>query len=465
MIVGIIAAFCLTSCDNSPQKSQLQQIQDAGVLKVGTRYGLSTYVNGATGPEGFEFELALGFADYLGVRLEIYPYYTFNELFAPLDKGNLDLIAAGITQTPNRKANYKFGPSYQEVSQKLVFKQGNERPRDVKDLTGQLKITANSEHAETLHYIKANNIEAQQLLWQETDDQDVEELLEQVLSGALDYTVVDSNLLSVIRRRYPELSIGFTVQDTQDVAWMMTTNMDDSLHAAVIEYFGQVKESGTLAALEDRYFGHVRKFNYVDTTLFLKAAKEVLPTYKASFQKYAGDLDWKLIAAMSYQESHWDPRAKSPTGVRGMMMLTLPTARDWGVKSRLNAEQSIRGGTQYFTSLLRRIPARIQYPDRLWCALAAYNIGLGHLEDARVITQRQGGNPDLWVDIKKHLPLLRQKRHYKNTRYGYARGNEAVTYVANIRRYYDSLVYLYDSETLIEDDSETVTTVQNSDTN
>ena len=145
---------------------------------------------------------------------------------------------------------------------------------------------------------------------------------------------------------------------------------------------------------------------------------------------------------MSYQESHWNPRAKSFTGVRGMMMLTLATAKELGIVSRLDPEQSIKGGAKYLTNLLKRIPDRITHPDRLWFALAAYNVGMGHLEDARVLTDRQGANPDMWVDVKIRLLQLRQKKYYKTTRYGYARGNEAVAYVDNIRRYYDTLVWL-----------------------
>ena len=296
--------------------------------------------------------------------------------------------------------------------------------------------------AATLKHCALQQQEVDTLTWQETDDKDAEELLEMVLQGELDYTVADSNILAVIRRRHPELSIGFTLGEEQGIAWALNKAQDDSLLAALIEYFGVVQSDGRLAALEDKYFGHVRQFNYVDTREFIKSAQSVLPEYQHWFETYADDVDWRLLAAMSYQESHWDPRARSPTGVRGMMMLTLATARDLGIKSRLDPEQSIKGGAKYFSSLLGRIPARIKHPDRKWFALAAYNVGLGHLEDARIITQRQGGNPDLWVDVKKRLPLLRQKKFYKKTRYGYARGNEAVTYVDNIRRYYDTLVWL-----------------------
>jgi len=417
----------------------LGDILDTGVLKVGTTYGLTTYYNGATGPVGFEYELAEGFADYLGVKLEVFPYYNLNDLFPQLTNAHLDMIAAGISVSPERYQKFKFGPGYQRVSEKLVFKQGKEWPRTIKDLNGDLVIAAGSSHHESLLRLKQDN---QQLSWQETEDSDMEELLEMVLREELDYTIADSNILALMRRRYPELSIGFSISPEQDIAWAVNKDRDDSLLAALIEYFGIIQNNGILAALEDKYFGHVRLFNYVDTREFIKSSREVLPKFKPWFVQYSNDLDWRLIAAMSYQESHWQPKARSFTGVRGMMMLTLTTAKELGIVSRLDPEQSIKGGAKYLTNLLKRIPDRITQPDRLWFALASYNVGLGHLEDARVLTERQGANPDMWVDVKIRLLQLRQKKYYKTTRYGYARGNEAVAYVDNIRRYYDTLVWL-----------------------
>ncbi|MGS2721859.1 membrane-bound lytic murein transglycosylase MltF [Paraglaciecola aestuariivivens] len=450
--------FCLlvlASCNEIKQSSSLAEVLEAGVLKVGTTYGLTTYYNGATGPVGFEYELALGFADYLGVKLEVFPYYNLDELFPQLENQHLDLIAAGISVSPQRFEAFKFGPGYQSVSEKLVFKQGKDWPRSVSDLNGELVIAAGSSHHDSLLALQQ---EYNQLSWQVTDDSDMEELLEMVLNEELDYTVADSNILALMRRRFPELAIGFSISPEQDIAWAVNKNRDDSLLSALIEYFGMIQNNGTFAALEDKYFGHVRQFNYVDTRAFIKRAKEVLPKYKNWFMQYSGDLDWRLLAAMSYQESHWRPNAKSVTGVRGMMMLTLATAKDLGIVSRLDPEQSIKGGAQYLSSILKRIPDRIEYPDRLWFALASYNVGLGHLEDARVLTQKQGGNPDLWVDVKIRLLQLRQKKYYKTTRYGYARGNEAVQYVDNIRRYYDTLVWLDEQQASeLETDSEATT--------
>lgn len=425
--------------------NELESIKKRGELRVGTLYGQTSYYIGANGPMGFEYEIANEFAQYLGVNLTVIPNYHISELFPKLEANHVDLLAGGFTVTPERKKKFRFSPSYTSVSQKIVFKQGKKRPRTPEALTGTLLVTEGSSHAELL---KELQLEKPELKWQETSEQDSDELIQAVLNEEIDYTVVDSNNLAINRRYYPDISVAFSISDQMPNSWVLNKNTDDSLYSVMIEFFGEIHQNGKLKTIEDKYFGHVSKFNYVDTRLFIKAAKKTLPKYKALFKQHSEDLDWRLIAAQSYQESHWDPRARSRTGVRGIMMLTLPTAKQMGVTSRLDAAQNIKGGSKYLNKLVRRIPDRIQQPDRLWFAMAAYNVGWGHVEDARIITQRQGGNPDKWIDVKERLPLLRQKKFYKKTKYGYARGNEAIAYVANIRRYYDSLVWLDEQEQL-----------------
>lgn len=146
-------------------------------------------------------------------------------------------------------------------------------------------------------------------------------------------------------------------------------------------------------------------------------------------------MDWRLLAAMAYQESHWNPNARSHTGVRGMMMLTGATASELGVEDRTDPLQSLRGGARFFKNLLRRLPSDIEEPDRTFLALAAYNIGMGHLEDARILTERAGGDPHLWPDVRAHLPKLQNPNHFPMTKFGFAQGEQAVSYVDNIRHY------------------------------
>jgi membrane-bound lytic murein transglycosylase F len=441
VFASLLLALCIVlfGCQPRDNHATLQRILERGYVSVGTLYGATSYYLEANGPSGFEYDLAKKYADSLGVKLVIVPSYHIEDLFPKLDSGEVDFLAANLSVTPKRRENYLFAPSYDHVSQKLVFKQGNIRPRKLEDLTGKLMVTTGTSHAENLEYLKQTHND---LTWQETIDLDSEELLIKILSDEIDYTVIDSNALAISRRYYPEISIGFTIKKPAPLAWVVTKQQDNSVLASLVEFFGQVHHDGTLLALDDKYYGHIEQFDYVDTRMFIKAVENKLPKYKAIFEKHGQEIDWRLLAAISYQESHWNPHARSHTGVRGMMMLTLPTAKQMGIKSRLDAEQSIRGGAKYFKQMVERMPDRVPYPDRLWFALASYNVGLGHLNDARKITRSQGGDPDRWVEVKSRLPLLKQKKYYKKTKYGYARGDESVNYVENIRRYYDTLEWM-----------------------
>jgi len=191
----------------------------------------------------------------------------------------------------------------------------------------------------------------------------------------------------------------------------------------------------TLTKADKKYF-----FKNIDARLF-----QYLEYFMIAGVEY--DLDWRLLAAMAYQESHWNEKATSKTGVKGLMMLTKITAKEMNINDRKDPIQSITGGAKYIKLLMQRLPSRIQQPNRLWMALAAYNMGYGHLEDARVLTDRQDDNPDFWLDVKQRLPLLQNKLYHSTLKHGHARGNEAKTYVARIRAFYDILRWYYPVET------------------
>ena len=236
------------------------------------------------------------------------------------------------------------------------------------------------------------------------------------------------------------------------MAWALQKSYDNSLHLATVKFFDKIKNNGKLNQIIERTYGHVSDFDYVGTLLFKRHIAKRLPKYLELFKKHAeiNNLDWRLLAAMSYQESHWIPNAKSPTGVRGLMMLTQATAEQMGVKDRLSAEGSIRGGAKYYAQMHKRINDNVTSPDREWMALAAYNVGLYHLRDALKITKQKNKDPNHWSDVKHSLPLLAKRKWYKKTAHGYARGWEPVQYVENIRSYYDILVWADESDTHIE---------------
>jgi membrane-bound lytic murein transglycosylase F len=269
-------------------------------------------------------------------------------------------------------------------------------------------------------------------------------MIDLIENDQIAYAVVYSNELMLARQTYPELLPAFDISGPTPLAWFIKNNSDDSLLNELKVFFESMENTETLAEMVEYFYGPAQKFDYVDQRRFVSRFKSRLPQYESLFREAAKEFsfDWRMLAAMSYQESHWNERARSPTGVRGLMMLTLNTARHVGVSNRLDPKQSIMGGAQYINQLVSRMPERIQGPDRMWFALAAYNIGFGHLEDARKITQKNGGNPDKWLDVQDYLPYLQNSQWYKQTLFGYARGNEAVKYVEGIRKYYNSLVQL-----------------------
>lgn len=441
-----LAVLFISGCQiDSNSHNELDQIKQRGVLRVGTLNNQLSYYIGPDGPTGLEFELAERFANELGVKLEIKPAYRLSGLFPALEAGKIDIIAAGLSQTPERFGEFRAGPAYYYVSQQLVYKKGTLRPRDIDQLVEinePVTIVEGSPFESSLANLMKTHPE---LVIESSDDYDVYDLLKQVSEDQRRFTVADSVSLSLAQRVYPNLSVGFDFTEDQPISWYTNKSEDESLYALMIEFFGNLKQSGELAQLEEKYLGHISQFDYVDTRAFVRAIDSKLGQWEPLFKQYAGEFDWRLIAAVAYQESHWNPSAKSPTGVRGMMMLTLPTAKSVGVTNRLDPKQSIEGGVKYLRQMVKRVPDSIAEHEKIWFALASYNVGFGHMMDARRITKAQGGNPDLWSDVKERLPLLRQKKYYSQTRYGFARGDEALNYVENIRRYYQSIIGHIDS--------------------
>jgi membrane-bound lytic murein transglycosylase F len=279
------------------------------------------------------------------------------------------------------------------------------------------------------------------LNWDSATDVETIDLLEMLENDELDYILINSSEFTANKSFYPRIKKAFRVGETSELAWALPQNSSPFMQQSLTAFFDRIKNDGTLEQLIERFYSHQQHLTQIDSRTFARAVEQKLPKYEALIRTTAKryNLDWRLLAAISYQESHWNPRARSHTGVRGMMMLTLPTAREMNIRNRLDPAQSLDGGARYFKKTLVQLPTEILEPDRTWMALAAYNVGRGHLLDARSITERRGGDPNRWADVKDNLPLLSQRRWYTQTRYGYARGSEPVQYVQNIRHFYNYL--------------------------
>lgn len=440
----IVLSFATLLACTFFEKNKLQAVKASGELVVLTRISPTTYYETPEGPAGFEYDLVKSFCDYLGVQPRFVVAEKFSDVLPRLLNGEADMAAAGITVTEQRAQRVEFGPRYQEIRQQVVYRLGTTRPASVQDLVGrQIEVQAGTSYVDRLRHLQQ---EYPDLKWSESD-RETEELLQNVWQGLLEISIADSNIVSISRQYFPDLQVAFSFPESDSLAWAFRPGEDQSLRQAAEKFFKQSRASGQLAQLLERYYGPASRSNFINLSVYRVRIRGLLPQYQALFEaagKQYG-LDWRLLAAIGYQESFWSPQAVSPTGVRGLMMLTVETASELGIEDRLDAAQSIDGGARYMQGLISRMPPGVTEPDRLWMALAAYNIGISHLEDARVLTQKQGRDPNKWNDVKNYLPWLSDPAWYPKTKYGYARGDEAIQFVNRVRTYYDVLVK-YDEE-------------------
>jgi membrane-bound lytic murein transglycosylase F len=435
----IFIIFFFTGCTDN--RTVLEKIIDSGELRFVTISNLSGYSPLSGTDKGFEYELAKKFSDYLSVNLKTIVVPHTNKIIPMIKTGKAIIGAAGFVN--NYAIDYlQFGPEYHQVTQQVVYRYGSRRPMAIDDIRyGDLNVTEITQYIDMLIDIEQ---QYPQFSWFVHTDKNIEELLDHVNQEEMIATVANSMMVDLYQHIYPNLRVAFNLSYPQSLVWVYKKQVDNSLHDVILEFFKHIKSNGELNKLIERYFKHFESFDYVDVRTYLQRIDDRMPKYETLFKRAAqnNNLDWKLLAAISYQESHWSPNARSPTGVRGLMMLTLDTAKQLGIKNRLEPKQSIEGGANYFKQTYNKISVRIQEPDRTWFALAAYNIGFAHLEDARKLAEKQGGDSNSWIDVRESLPLLSQKEWYEQTRHGKARGKEPVTYVENIRKYYDILRWI-----------------------
>ncbi len=418
--------------------SSLQKIKRKKVLNVVLLNASSSYYLGANAPQGFEYDLLSAYAKHLGVKLHITTAHTQKEALELGKNEDIDIVSASLVKTKLREKELHFGPSYFEIQEQVVCNRTMLKtasfPRDVEELSG-LKITVGEDtsYSETIRALQNDGYDVNVSF---TSTLSTEELLNAVSKHKIDCTIAASNVYALNIRYFPEISMAFSISGREQLAWVLQKGSNE-LEADMYAWLNNFNQSGKMAELKDHYYSYVLFFDYYSTKMFYKRVKTRLPKYKKLFQEAATrfGIPWTLLASISYQESHWNPKAKSFTGVRGLMMLTRHTAKLLHVKNRLDPKQSIVGGTRHLKQMLKFVPKEVEGENRLKFALAAYNIGLGHIRDAQSLAQEIGLNQNIWSDLKIVLPLLSEKKYYRNLQYGYARGEEPVKYVESIYNY------------------------------
>jgi membrane-bound lytic murein transglycosylase F len=447
VLTAVVLSALLGSC--SSPSSLLERILTEGELRVITLSSPATHYTNEDESRGLERELAARFAARLGVKLKLYTAEEFDQLFSDVVEGKAHIAAASLSTSASGQEHVTFGPAYQTLRSQLIYRRGTKRPKAIADLTGgTVEVLEGSSHAGRLEEARRTT---HNLRWSETQAASAEALIRRVARGEIDYTVVNSNEFNLLRHYYPEAAVALDL-GTDEVAWALPLKADD-LREQVAAYFAEIEATGELEQILSRHDHPVEEFDFVGSRAFIRHLGSRFPRYQPIFEKAANEtgIDWRLLAAISYQESHWDSEAVSPTGVRGLMMLTEPTAEMMDVSDRRDPHESILGGARYFQNVLRKIPQRIPAEDRKWLALAAYNIGFGHVEDARIITEMQGGNPDSWDEVRIRLPLLSNEDWHTRVERGFARGAVPVEYVDNVRRYYTLLQWMAGTEILAAD--------------
>lgn len=414
--------------------SALDEIRARGELHVVTLNLPTCYYLGAQGTEGLEYQLASRFAAQLGVRLVMYPVANEKAMQEEIGAGRADIAAASLSDSPDWRRVADAAVPYANIPQLVVYQRSGTRPRDTLQLeSARLAVRAGSPQERILEKLRSTM--APTLQWVQTAPSTADPI-EDVDSGQADYAITDAREFSFAHHLYPNVLVGFALTDTRPAQWLVRKDAT-ALLGSVDQFFGVLSRSGELPQLVAETSGDARRFEYEESREFQGHVADRLPRYRAWFEEAGAQagLDWRLLAAIGYQESKWDPRAASEDGAQGLMMLTADTAQAMGIKDRNNPQQSIFAGAHYLAQVRQMIPDRIPEPDRTWLTIAAYNVGFGHLEDARIITQSLGKDPDSWIEVREKLPLLAQGRWFTRAKRGYARGWEPVQFVDRIQRW------------------------------
>ena len=435
--MGRFRIICLIMlCQGCSDGTNLPPLEDARELVVITRNTPTTYYFDGDRASGFDYALARQFAQQHDMKLRIKVAFSLPELFTMLENGEGHMAVAGLSKSSDRDARFVASIPYLHQQALVIYKSGGSRPRSLSDVVDRdLVVVAGSVHAEVLANLK---VSLPHLTWREVHAADSLEVMQLVSEEKAELAIVDSIEFDIQQRLFPRLVAALEIGNVTPVVWYLPRTGDTEIALGKVNRFLEAAlQTGDIAQLERLHFGQFKHASRLGSLTFQRKMRSELPYWQALIEQVAQEyqMDWRLLAAMAYQESHWDPDAKSHTGVRGMMMLTQVTADELGVKDRTDAAESLRGGARFFKDLLRRLPADIEEPDRTSMALAAYTVGMGHLEDARVLTEKSGQDPHLWPDVRAHLPQLQNPDIFPMTRFGFAEGNQAVTYVDNIRHY------------------------------
>ncbi len=430
--------------------SDLANILERGVLRASTNYNSTNYFIYRGEPMGFHLELLRQFASSLGVGLEIFVSNDLDENFdCLLFGGGCDLIALDLTVTKSRRQTLQFTEPHSQTRQVLVQRKSNASTQAASD-DGSIYISNQVDLAGKTVYVQRNSayVSRLQSLMEEIGDtiyvvemhEDMEQLIEMVSRGDIDYTVSDEHIARLNSSYYSNIDVHIPVSFEQHLSWAVKPGSVDLLDA-INEWLIDFKQTRQYSSIYNKYYRNPRGVFLAKSIMHSQGGGRV-SAYDHYFKQYADMIgwDWRLLASLAYQESRFDPDAVSWAGAFGVMQLMPGTAEAYDVDHDSPVAEHIRAGANYLRWLDNLLSEHIvDDQERLKFVLASYNGGIGHVLDARRLAEKYGKNPNVWKDNVDYYVLNKSKpEYYKDpvVRFGYARGSEPFNYVNEILERY-----------------------------
>jgi membrane-bound lytic murein transglycosylase F len=418
----------------------LPGIQKRGVLRVLTRNSGTTYFIWRGELLGFEYDLARRFAERHGLRLEMVVPPSREDLLPWLLDGRGDIAAAALSASPERaeREGVAFSRNYLGALETVVARAGDTDLEEPADLAGRtLVVRRSSSYWHTLEKLQREGIELR--LVAAPEELETEQIIDRVAEGEYDLTLADSHILDVALTWRDDIRSAFALGERVAHGWALRPG-DGQLMAAVNGFFDAEYRGLFYNVTLKKYFKNPRK---VRKFVEFRSDEEQISPYDDEARLYAGryGFDWRLIVAQMHQESRFDPQARSFAGAQGLLQVLPRTAREMGFKSLSNSEAGVHAGVKYLAWLRDRFPPELPAAERNWLALASYNVGFGHVRDARRLAAERGWDRDRWFgNVEQAMLLKEQPEVFRHTRFGYARGSEPVRYVRAILDRYQAYV-------------------------